>query len=405
MKDEGRKIAAATQLVEAGRRKEWLGMPGAPGGVVNPPVWRASTHVFENCADLAGGRPNEQGHFFYGRRGSPTQWALCEALTQIEPGAASTELYPSGVAALAVAMLAVCRPGDEVLVTDNAYGPTNWIALSMLSQFGITARPFDPLDVDAFAAMISSNTKAVMFESPGSLTMEVCDIPALTAIAREAGAISIIDNTWATGLGFPALERGCDLSVMALTKHVCGHSDVMMGSISGAAPIMGKVRLMTQFLGQVVSPDDAALVLRGLRTMGLRLEESTRSAERIAKWLSTRDEVAAVLCPLIPEGPGHELYRRDFSGGCGLFSILLRGDKQARARFIDALEHFAIGYSWGGYESLAIPITPQETHKLRVWPPGVDAAGALGVRLSIGLEDSGDLIADLERGFAAMDEK
>ncbi len=399
---ENHKVTAATKLVSAGRRRKWLGVEGQKGSVVNPPVWRASTHLFEDCADLASGRPDEHGHFRYGRAGGPTQWALADALTQLEPGAHSTELYPSGVAALSIAMLCVLRPGDEVLVTDNAYGPTNWIALSMLSQFGVTAKPFDPLDLESFAAMISDKTKAVMLESPGSLTMEICDIPALASIARDAGAISIIDNTWATGIGFPALERGCDMSVMALTKHASGHSDVMMGSISAGKEMMKKVRLMTQFMGQVVSPDDAALVMRGLRTMGVRLEHSTRSATEIASWLQHRPEVTSVLCPLIPEGPGHAMYKRDFTGGCGLFSFLLKGDKADRARFIDALEHFGIGYSWGGYESLAIPIDPEHGRKLRTWPQGTNSDGAVGVRVSIGLEGTEDLIRDIEGGFAAM---
>ena len=392
----------ATTVVSAGRRSEWLGVPGAKGSVVNPPVWRASTHLFEDCNDLAGGRPNRQGHFFYGRRGGPTQWALGDALTALEPGAYATELFPSGVAALSVAMLAVLRPGDEVLVTDNAYEPTIGIAASMLSQFGVTMRRFDPLDLDEFAASIAPNTKAVMLESPGSLTMEVCDMPALTAIARDHGAISIIDNTWATALGFPALERGCDISVMSLTKHVGGHSDLMMGSISAGEELMGKVRQMAQFLGQVVSPDDAALALRGLRTLAVRLDRSTHSAAAIAQWLRTRDEIAQVLCPIIPGGPGHDLWSRDFTGGCGLFAFVLDTDKQGRARFIDALEHFGIGYSWGGYESLAVPFAAKRDHPHHTWPKCADGQDMVGVRVSIGLEDPDDLIRDLERGFSAM---
>ncbi len=395
----------ATRVIGAGRRSEWLGVPGKKGAVVNPPIWRASTHMFESCADLAGGRPNVQGHFFYGRRGGPTQWALCDALTALEPGAHSTELLPSGVAALALAMLAVLRPGDEVLVTDNAYEPTVWIAASMLSQFGITARRFDPIDVAGFTAKISDKTRAIMLESPGSLTMEVCDVPALAAIAREHGVISIIDNTWATALGFPALERGCDISVMSLTKHVGGHSDLMMGSISAGEEVMGKVRQMVQFLGQVVSPDDAALALRGLRTLAVRLERSTQSAARIARWLATRHEVAKVLCPLIPGGPGHDLWQRDFTGGCGLFAFVLDTDKHGRARFIDALEHFGIGYSWGGYESLAVPFAANREYPVHDWPAAAHGQALCGVRVSIGLEDPDDLIRDLERGFAAMRKK
>ena len=394
----------ATRAVEAGRPRKWTSLEGQPGSVVNPPVWRSSTHLYDDCADLAKGRPNADGHFYYGRRGGPTQWALADALTALEPGAEGTELFPSGVAAIAATLLALLRPGDELLYTDNAYEPTRMIAHGLLKRFGIEARSFDPMDTDAFASAIGENTKLVMLEAPGSLTMEVCDVPALTAIARERGVVSVIDNTWASPLGFPALERGCDVTLMSLTKHVGGHSDLMMGSVSAAAPHLARIRAHAQFAGQVVSPDDAALALRGLRTMPLRLERSAASALDIARWLASRDEVSAVLCPMLPGAPGHEFWQRDFHGGCGLFSFILRdGDTAARARLIDALDLFGIGFSWGGYESLAIPIDPGRVRDFGAWPLGVDAGGGLGVRLSIGLEDTADLIADLERGFAAMD--
>lgn len=394
----------ATQLVEAGRRKEWTSVPGQKGGVVNPPVWRGSTHLYDDTADLARGRPNADGHFYYGRRGGPTQWALADALTGLEPGADGTELFPSGVAAIACTLMALLKPGDELLFTDNSYEPTRSIALGMLTRFGISARAYDPLDHDGLAAMIGENTKAIMLESPGSLSMEVCDIPALAAIARDRGVISIIDNTWASSLGFPALERGCDVSIMSLTKHVGGHSDLMMGSASAAKPLIERIRLHSQYMGQVVSPDDAALALRGLRTMGVRLDRTTASAVRIADWLTKRPEVSAVLCPMLPGTPGYDLWQRDFTGGCGLFSFIFRdADKQARARFIDALDLFGIGYSWGGYESLAIPADPGRVRDFAAWPAAQDAGCGLGVRLAIGLEDADDLIEDLTRGLAAME--
>jgi len=391
-------LAPATRLVEAGRRKEWT------GAVVNPPVWRGSTHLYADSADLARGRPNEDGHFYYGRRGSPTQWALAEALTELEPGAAGTVLYPSGVAAIAGALLAVLEGGDTLLVTDNAYEPSRVMARTLLAPLGITTRFFDPLDVEGFAGQFDATTKAVLFESPGSLTMEVCDIPALTAIARDKGAVSLIDNTWASPLGFPALERGCDVSIMSLTKHVGGHSDVMMGSATATGDLYAKLRTRAQSLGQVVSPDDAALVLRGLRTMGVRLERETASALTIAEWLRRRPEVAHVLCPVLEGAPGHDLWRRDFAGGCGLFSFILKGGTPAdRARFIDALELFGIGYSWGGYESLVIPFDAGRVRSATAWPPADwNPQNKLGVRLSIGLEDPEDLMRDLERGFAAL---
>lgn len=397
----------ATRVVEAGRKKEWTSVPGSKGGVVSPPVWRASTHLYENCADLAAGRPNEDGHFYYGRRGGPTQWALADALTALEAGADGTELFPSGVAAIACTLLAVLRPGDELLVTDNAYEPTRSFALSMLRQFGVTAKPFDPLEPDGLGSAITHKTRAVMLESPGSLTMEVCDIPALCDTAREHGVLSIIDNTWATPLGFPALQHGCDISVMSLTKHVGGHSDVMMGSATAAKPVINRIRRQAQFMGQVVSPDDAALVLRGLRSMQVRLERSTQTALELATWLETRAEVSAVLCPMLFGAPGHDLWRRDFKGGCGLFSIVLADgiDVAARARLIDGLDLFGIGFSWGGFESLAIPFDPAPVHTLRPWPPGIDTGSGLGVRLSIGLEDAEDLIGDLAQGLDAMGAK
>src|SRR5690606_4765966 len=223
-------------------------------------------------------------------------------------------------------------------------------------------------------------------------------------VARERGAVSLLDNTWATALGFPALERGCDVSIMSLTKHVGGHSDLMMGSVSAGEELYGQLRAKGQALGQVVSPDDAALALRGLRTMGVRLERETRSALRIAEWLAGRPEVAHVLCPMLPGAAGHELWSRDFIGGCGLFSFVLKGaSPAARARLIDALELFGIGYSWGGFESLAIPFDPVRARTATPWPPAAwDPQDRRGIRLSIGLEDPGDLIADLERGFDAM---
>jgi cystathionine beta-lyase len=395
---EGADRKRATRVVEAGRREEWT------GAVVNPPIWRGSTHLYADSADLARGRPNEDGHFYYGRRGSPTQWALAEALTELEPGAHGTVLYPSGVAAIAGALLAVLETGDVLLMTDNAYEPSRSMAKNLLAPLGIVTRYFDPLDTDGFAAHFDGHTKAVLLEAPGSQTMEVCDVPALAAVAREHGAVSLIDNTWAGPLGFPALARGCDISIMSLTKHVGGHSDLMMGSAAAGETLYARLRAKSQSLGQVVSPDDAALALRGLRTMDVRLRRETESALKIAEWLAGRAEVAHVLCPMLPGAPGHELWKRDFTGGCGLFSFVLRGGSpDIRARFIDALELFGIGYSWGGYESLVIPFDPARARSATAWPPaGWAGEDKLGIRLSIGLEDPEDLIADLERGFAAM---
>lgn len=396
-----------TRLVGAGRRKEWTSVPGKPGGVVNPPVWRASTHLFEDAADIAAGRPNEDGQFYYGMRGGPTHWSLADALTEIEPGAAGTVLYPSGLAAIAGALLAVLRQGDVLLMADNVYHPSRKVADGILKRLGIETRYFDPLDLDSYTASFCDRTRAVLLETPGSLTMEVCDIPAQADLARRNGAVSLIDNTWAGPLGFPALERGCDISIMALTKHVGGHSDLMMGSVSAGEDHLQRQRLTAQTLGQVVSPDDAALALRGLRTMDMRLQRSTQSALTIATWLESRPEVAAVLCPMLPGSQGHEIWKRDFTGGSGLFSFVLKGrDEAARARFIDTLNLFGIGYSFGGFESLVTALDLQGARSIMRWPPeGLAPSNRLGIRLWIGLEDVDDLIADLETAFKAMEQE
>lgn len=396
-------LSPATRATIAGRRPEWTGTPDQPGAVVGVPVWRASTHLYPDVAALHAGRPNADGHFHYGRRGAPTQWALAEALTELEPGAAGTVLYPSGVAALAGALLAVLRPGDVLLMTDNAYEPTRALGRGLLGDFGIETRWFDPLDPAAFAAAICERTRAVLLESPGSLTMEVQDVPALADLAHQRGLTVVLDNTWAGPLGFPALERGADIAVMSLTKHVGGHSDLMLGSAAAGKAFYPKLRRTAQALGHIVSPDDAALALRGLRTMPLRLERAAASALALARWLEARPEVARVLCPMLPGSPGHEVWSRDFSGGCGLFSFVFAGkDSAARDAFIDALALFGIGYSWGGFESLVTPVDPAALRTATAWPlAGMAGTDRFGVRLSVGLEDSGDLIADLDRALAA----
>ncbi len=389
---DGKHLKPATKLVRGGRRKEWT------GPVVNPPVWRASTHLYEQDADRhAAGGNNADGQFFYGRRGAPTQWALAEALTQIEPGAHGTVLYPSGVAAIAGCLLAVLKPGDHLLMADNAYDPSRSMAMGLLKRMGVTTTFFDPRDIDAYRSLFADPVRAVWLESPGSLTFELCDVPALAAIAREHGAVSLIDNTWAGPLGFAALSHGCDIVMMSLSKHVGGHSDLMMGAASAGKRWYTALRRTAQELGQVVSPDDAALATRGLRTMGLRLDAQTRTALKIAQWLESQPQVARVLCPLLPSDPGHTLWQRDFTGGCGLFAFVLASDDpQASARVADALELFGIGYSWGGYESLALPIRPED-HRSTM--PGT---GAPAIRLAIGLEDADDLIADLAQALETV---
>lgn len=384
----------ATRVVRGGRRSAWT------GPVVNVPVWRGSTHLYGTDADRqAAGRNNADGQFFYGRRGAPTQWSLAEALTAIEPGAHGTVLYPSGVAAIAGIMLAVLKPGDHLLMSDNAYDPSRSMATGLLARMGVTTTFFDPLDIPAYRALFAKPVQAVWLESPGSLTFEVCDVPQLAAMAREHGAVSLIDNTWASPLGFAALDHGCDIVMMSLSKHVGGHSDLMMGSASAGETWYRALRRTAQDLGQVVSPDDAALAARGLRTMQVRLAAQTQSARRIASWLAAQPQIARVLCPLLPDDPGHALWARDFTGGCGLFSFVLASDDPAAAaRVADNLDLFGIGYSWGGYESLALPIKPADYRNVMADQTG----GRAALRVSIGLEDTDDLIADLAQALAQV---
>ena len=392
------KPGLSTQLVGAGRKLEWT------GAAVSPPVWRASTYLYENCAAQEAGRHiNADGLFHYGARGGPTQWALADALTELEPGAAGTMLYPTGLAAPVMALLSVLKAGDELLVADNAYDPSRAFAVHALRDYGITTRFFNPLDVSGFAATIGAQTRAVLLESPGSLTMEVCDVPALAAAAKARALAVLLDNTWAGPTGFQALRHGVDLSILALTKHVGGHSDLMLGSVSATAEFYPRLRKRSLMLGQQASPDDCALALRGLRTMGVRLERSSSSAVTIGTWLQSRPEVAAVLCPMLPGSPGHALWQRDFTGGCGLLTVIMAGkDAAARDRLIDTLKLFGIGYSWGGFESLALGVHPERDRAVTPWPPaGCDPAHRFAVRLWIGLEDPADLQADLARGLAA----
>jgi cystathionine beta-lyase len=380
-----------TRLVKGGRRKEWT------HPVVNPPVWRGSTMLFDSVAEMEASWPPQDGRPQYGRNGTPTQWALAEALSELEPGAAGTRLFPSGVAAISVALMAVLRPGDELLMVDSAYSPTRSFCDGLLARQGVRTRYYDPLVGPGIADLFGESTRAVFMESPGSLTMEVQDVPAICAAARERGIVTLLDNTWATPFFFPALAAGVDLAILACTKYVVGHADVMLGSVTSNAAHWQTIVKTARDFGQHVGPDDAYLALRGLRTLGVRLKRHEENALKVARWLKEQEQVAKVLHPAFPECPGHELWARDFSGASGLFSFVLRGgDEEARTRFIEGLEHFGLGYSWGGYESLALPIDPQRVRSLG----NVEEEGPM-VRLHIGLEDPDDLIADLAAGLAA----
>ena len=391
-------LRPATKLVQGGRRPEWTGDPRLGGGVVNPPVWRASTILYDNIADLKARGHATHDKLYYGRRGTPTVWALADALTQMEEGAEGTLLYPSGVAANSAGLLALLSPGDHLLMVDSAYEPTRAFCNAMLARLGVETTYYDPLVGAGIADLIRSETRLIFLESPGSLTFEVQDIPAITRIARARGVLTMLDNTWATPLLFPALAHGVDVTMMSLTKYVGGHSDAMMGSLTATKAVWPKLRSAAYQLGQSVSPDDCALMLRGLRTLEVRIQRQGENALAVANWLANRAEVGRVLHPALPDDPGHAIWSRDFSGTSGLFGFTLKGaDEAARTRFIDSLAHFGIGFSWGGYESLVVPSDPQMIRTATRWADPDPL-----VRLSIGLEDPADLIADLERGLAAM---
>ena len=376
-----RKRRQSTTLVEGGRRKEWRGR------LVNPPIERASTILFDSVAELRSTRAGI-GTYRYGLQGTASQWALAEALTELEPGAAGTTLYSSGLAAITAALMAVLSPGYELLVTDSVYGPTRRFCDTIFKRFGVATRYYDPLVGREIAELIGEPTRAILLESPGSLTMEVQDVPGICAIARERGIVTLLDNTWATPLLFPAIAAGVDISIMAATKYVGGHADVMIGAVTATEQFHRLIETASWDLGHCLSPEDAWLGSRGLRTMGVRLKRHEESALTIARWLKEQPQVGAVLHPALPDCPGHEVWKRDFKGASGLFSFELKNvDQAVRDAFADSLELFGIGFSWGGYESLVLPIEPVRT---------VSRAPAENlVRLHIGLEDPEDLIEDL----------
>lgn len=388
----------ATAVVHGGRRPEWIGDPRLGGSVVNPPVWRASTILYDTVADLKARGHATHDRLYYGRRGTPTVWALADALTGLEARAEGTLLYPSGVAAISAGLLALLSPGDHLLMVDTAYEPTRSFCDGMLARMGIRTTYYDPLVGAGIAALIEPETRLIFLETPGSLTFEVQDIPAITAIARTRGIWTMLDNSWATPLLFPALIHGVDVSMMSLTKYVGGHSDGLMGSLTTSKALWPRLRHGAYQLGQSVSADDCALMLRGLRTLEVRLERHGQNALKVAQWLQSRPEVARVLCPALPDDPGYALWSRDFNGLSGLFSITLKdADDAARARFVDALQYFGIGFSWGGFESLAVPGDPAGIRTATTW----DDRHPL-VRLHIGLEDAEDLIADLDQAFRQL---
>lgn len=379
------KRGSFTKLVEGGRRPEWRGR------LVNVPVERASTILFDTVDEINGSNA-DLGTYHYGLQGTATHWALAEALTQLEPGAAGTILFPTGLAAITAPLLALLSPGEELLAPDSVYGPTRKFCDTILKRLGIHTRYYDPLIGEGIAEVIGESTRAVLLESPGSLTIEVQDVPGICRVARERGIVTLIDNTWATPLLFQAIAAGVDVTILAGTKYVGGHADVMLGTVTTTEHYYKKIRTFTWNLGHAVSADDAWLGSRGLRTMGLRLKRHEESALKVAQWLKQQPDVGLVLHPALPDCPGHEYWKRDFNGSSGLFSFEYRGASEARrAAFVDALELFGIGYSWGGFESLVLPVDQHRTVS--------EAPAPNLVRLHVGLEDAEDLIADLSAAF------
>ncbi len=378
-----------TRLVVAGRNS------AENHGFVNPPVIHASTVLYPNAADLVAHRARYQ----YGRRGTPTSEALEDALRAIEgPGCAGVCLVPSGAAAVSTALLSVVSAGDHILITDSVYRPTRLFADTILKKLGVETSYYDPLAGAGIAKLIRPNTRAVFVEAPGSQSFEMQDIPAIAQAAHTANATVLMDNTWGTPLFFRAFEKGVDISIQAGTKYIGGHSDLMLGTISANETAYPKLKETVATLGLCVGPDDIYLALRGLRTLAVRLERHQKSALEIARWLANRPEVLKVMHPALESDPGHAIWRRDFLGACGLFSLVLKPAPEAAVHaFLNALQLFGMGYSWGGYESLVILFDCSAYRTATRWAPGGPA-----LRFHIGLEDKGDLIADLERGFSAL---
>jgi cystathionine beta-lyase len=380
-----------TKLVLGGRRKEWL------RGMVNVPVSRTSTILFDSVEEIHAAYPPKDGRLSYGRNGTWTQWSLAEALTDLEPGAAGTRLFPSGSAAVSIALTSALGPGDELLMVDSAYGPTRHFCDRELKRLGIATRYYDPVATpEELETMICGKTRAIFMESPGSLTFEVQDVPAICAMAKERGITTLLDNTWATSFFFPAIAKGVDLAITACTKYISGHSDLMMGAVTAAPSHWERLSRTGRSFGQYVSPDDAYLAARGLRTLGVRLRQHELGAVKVAHWLKDQPQVERIIHPAFADCPGHEFWRRDFLGSSGLFGFALKGgDDAARDGLVERLELCGIGYSWGGFESLAVPAEPGPIRTASKH----DYGGPL-VRLHIGLEDPDDLIADLAQAFA-----
>jgi cystathionine beta-lyase len=380
---------AETRLVTAGRDTK------AQKGFVNPPVVHGSTVLYPTAEDLHAHR----GEYQYGRHGTPTTRALQDTLMALEgPQCAGVGLAPSGLAAISTTLLAVCKAGDHILVCDNVYRPSRNFCNGLLARYGVETTYFDPLIGAAVERLFKPNTRAVLVEAPGSQSFEMPDIPAIAAVAHARDALVIDDNTWATPLYHRSLDLGVDISMQAATKYIGGHSDIMFGTISANARAWPLVAEAIRLLGVCAGPDDVFLALRGTRTLAVRLAQHYRSGLEMARWLATRPEVVKVLHPALEGDPGHAIWKRDFTGASGLFSIVLQPKPQAAVdAMLNSLRLFGMGFSWGGFESLAIPFNCADYRTATAWAPGGPT-----LRLHIGLENVDDLKDDLDRGFAVF---
>ena len=391
MTDARDRLGKDTRLTHAGRDPERF------EGMVNPPVYRGSTVLFEDMDALRRANADRFAGFRYGRYGTPNTLALEEAIAAVEGGYRAV-LLPGGLAAITFTLTALLKPGDHILMADTVYGPTRRFCDHQLHGIGIETTYYDPTAGARIEALFRANTRLVFCESPGSLTFEVQDLPAIAEVAHRRGALVLADNTWATPLGIDAFALGVDISIHAATKYISGHSDVMLGTVSAAEPLWRKIRGHVADFGVCVSPDDCYLALRGLRTLSARLARHESSGLAVARFLEGEPRVARVIHPALESHPQHALWRRDFRHACGLFGIeLATDDPGAVDRFIGALQLFGLGYSWGGYESLALPSDPARSRSATRYV----GQGPL-VRLHIGLEDVDDLIRDLAAGLAAI---
>lgn len=386
------RMSERTRLLHMGRPPKGSKRP------VNPPVVRASTVLYENTTDMRETRRRRaEGErvFAYGTGGTPTTHALEDVVTSLE-GGYRTRLVPSGMTAIALAMQAYARPGDHVLITDAVYEPVRRLTKVFFEPFGIAYEYFaaDGRDLEG---RIRPNTRVVLAEVPGSLAFEMCDLRQIARLTKPRGITLAVDNTWACGYLFKPLQHGADCSILAATKHIVGHADVLLGTVTTTKEAWKPVDDMASAFGYCISPDDAYLALRGVRTMPTRLPVHENNARELCAWLKTRPEVATVFYPPLPEHPGHEIWKRDFTGGCGLFSVEFKAPQDKVDAFVDALELFGLGASWGGYESLVIPTSIAGVRTVTDW----SKRGPI-VRFHAGLEDPGDLIADLKRAIEKL---